>query len=98
MKTLGHNDIAGVALRAPRAGTTGERIMIETKPPEELPAVLTVDEVAELLRVDRKTVYEQIARGELPGARRVGRAIRISRDAVIKWLAEGQGRVPRSRR
>jgi excisionase family DNA binding protein len=63
-----------------------------------LPEVLTVDELAALLRVDRKTVYAQIARGEIPGVRRLGKTIRISRDAVLRWLAEGQGRVSRSRR
>ncbi len=64
----------------------------------ELPAVLTVDEVALLLRVERKTVYEAIARGELPGVRRIGRLIRVSRAAVLEWLANGQVRVGRSTR
>jgi len=59
------------------------------------PAVLTVDEAAALLRVDRKSVYESIRRGELPGVVRVGRAIRIGRTALLQWLA-GQGRVSRS--
>lgn len=51
--------------------------------------VLTVDEVADLLRVDRKTVYEAIRRRELPGVVRVGRAIRVSRVALEAWLASG---------
>jgi excisionase family DNA binding protein len=38
-----------------------------------LPELLRVEELAELLRVDRKTVYEAIAKGEIPGARRLGR-------------------------
>ena len=63
-----------------------------------VPAVLTVDELATLLRVDRKSAYAAISRGEIPGARRIGRAIRISRDAVLAWLGEAQGRVPRSKR
>jgi excisionase family DNA binding protein len=54
------------------------------------PAVLTVDELAVLLRVERKTAYAAVARGEVPGVRRVGRCIRISRDAVLKWLAQGE--------
>jgi excisionase family DNA binding protein len=61
-------------------------------------AVLTVDEVADLLRVNRKSVYNAIARGEIPGVRRFGTAIRLSRESVLRWLAEGQGRVSRSRR
>jgi excisionase family DNA binding protein len=58
--------------------------------------VMTVDELAELLRVDRKTAYSAIAQGEIPGVRRIGRTIRISRDTVLIWL--GEGRVSRSRR
>lgn len=58
-----------------------------------LPDVLTVQEVAALLRVNRKTVYRAIERRELPGARRIGSTIRVSRDAVLRWLAEGQAGV-----
>src|SRR5580658_10439389 len=65
---------------------------------EPEPAVLTVDELAALLRVNRKTVYEALARGEIPGARRLGATYRILRDAVLEWLASGQDRVARSRR
>lgn len=51
-----------------------------------LPAIVTVEEVAKLLRVNRKTVYEAIKRREVPGVRRIGGTIRISRDAVLGWL------------
>lgn len=64
---------------------------------EALPEVLTVPEVAALLRVDRKTIYAMVQRGEIPGARRLGTAIRFSRATVVAWLAQGQGRAPRSR-
>lgn len=60
--------------------------------------VMTVDELADLLRLDRKTVYSAIARGEIPGVRRVGRTIRISRPAIVTWLLSGQGCVSRSSR
>ena len=60
--------------------------------------VLTVDELAALLRVNRKTVYDALSRGEIPGARRVGSTYRILRAAVIGWLASGQGRVSHSKR
>jgi len=55
----------------------------------DLPTVLKVDELAELLRLSRNTVYESIQRGEIPGVRRVGRCIVISRDAVLDWLSQG---------
>lgn len=67
-------------------------------PSASLPLVLTVDELAVVLRIDRKTVYSAIQRGEIPGVRHVGAVIRISRDAVLNWLAQGQGRAARSRR
>lgn len=59
--------------------------------------VMTVAEGARLLRVNPKTIYSQIQRGELPGTRRVGRKIRLSRSALLSWLTQGQGRVSRSK-
>ena len=56
------------------------------------------DELADLLRVERKTVYSAIRRGEIPGVQRVGRTIRIGRAAVVSWLNSGQGCVSRSKR
>ena len=55
---------------------------------DDAPA-LTVDELAAELRVNRKAVYAAIARGEIPGARRVGRTIRISRRAFNEWFSSG---------
>jgi excisionase family DNA binding protein len=52
-----------------------------TAPSEQDRTVLTVDELAGLLRVERKTAYAAIARGEIPGVRSVGRSIRVSRSA-----------------
>lgn len=65
--------------------------------PDQLPPIMTVDELAFLLRVNRKTVYDAIAANEIPGVRRVGKTIRISRDVVVNWL-QGEGRVSSSRR
>lgn len=49
--------------------------------------VMTTDEVADLLRVDRKTVYDMAKRQKIPH-RRVGRLIRFSRAAVLAWLEQ----------
>jgi hypothetical protein len=38
---------------------------VRNQPP--IPLVLTVEEVADLLRVNRKTVYQAATRGEIPG-------------------------------
>lgn len=59
---------------------------------DSLPPVLTVEEVADLMRVDRKTAYAAIAGGGVPGVRRLGRCIRVSRDVFVRWLSEGEGR------
>lgn len=65
---------------------------------EQQPEVLTADEVAKLLRVNRKTVYAAFRQGEIPGGRRVGGTIRFSRARVLQWLNEGQECAPRSPR
>ena len=48
-------------------------------------AVLDVEEVARLLRVGRNTVYELVARNQIPH-RRLLKQIRFSRSAVMSWL------------
>ena len=50
------------------------------------PDVLTIEQLAELLQVDEKTVRSLAAKGELPG-RKLGRQWRFSRQAVLDWLA-----------
>jgi excisionase family DNA binding protein len=70
--------------------------LAEAAPAES--AVLTVDELAALLRLNRKSVYDALSRGEIPGARRVGSTYRILRAAVIDWLSSGQGRASHSKR
>jgi excisionase family DNA binding protein len=49
--------------------------------------ILTADEIARMLRVDRKTVYEAAQRGELPH-RRLGRRLLFERGAVLRWLRQ----------
>jgi excisionase family DNA binding protein len=60
-------------------------------PSDALPSVLTVEEIARLLRVNRKTVYDAVRARAIPFAR-VGRLLRFNPDAVLQWL-RGQGRV-----
>jgi excisionase family DNA binding protein len=49
--------------------------------------ILIVAELAKKLRINRKTAYTRIAAGEIPGATKVGRAIRISLPVIEAWLA-----------
>ncbi len=60
----------------------------------EPPAVLTVTEAAELLRLARNTVYAAAARGEIPSVR-VGRRLLIPRDALERFLSRS-GAAPES--
>jgi excisionase family DNA binding protein len=47
--------------------------------------VLTVSEAAAILRVGRNQLYQAVARGEL-GAVRIGRSIRIPKQALLDLL------------
>ncbi len=62
----------------------------EAGAPASLPEVLTVEEAAAFLRVNRKTFYEAVRLGSVPGVIRLGRVIRISKSALISWV-QGNG-------
>jgi len=53
-----------------------------------LPDVLKVREAAAVLRIGRNQLYEAVARGELR-AIRIGRTIRIPKQALLDLLATG---------
>lgn len=53
-------------------------VMMETK-------VYTVEEVADLLKVNARTVYKMVDRDEIRSVR-VGRQIRIPQDAIDAFL------------
>jgi len=54
---------------------------------------LTVRELAELLRVSRRTAYILVQTGQVPSVR-VGGSIRIPRAALVHELANGMRRAP----
>ncbi|MDQ3295800.1 MAG: helix-turn-helix domain-containing protein [Myxococcota bacterium] len=47
--------------------------------------VMIADEVAEFLRLDRKTVYDYATRGVIPH-QRIGKRMLFSRLALVSWL------------
>jgi excisionase family DNA binding protein len=55
-----------------------------------LPLVLTPKEAAQLLRAHPNTLYDLLARGELPHVQ-VGRQKRIPRWGLLAWLARESG-------
>lgn len=71
----------------PPSGLITYRATFNDLAPASVDTLLTVKEVAGRLAIGRTTVYELIARGELP-ALRIGRARRIPASAVARFIAE----------
>jgi excisionase family DNA binding protein len=53
--------------------------------------IMTTKEIAEYLRLHQITVCKYAAEGEIP-AIRVGRVWRFDKEAIDKWIGEGQGK------
>ena len=70
----------------PRQGTRLGLVDSSTSALAMLPEVLTAREAAAILRVGRNQLYQAVARGQL-GAIRIGRSIRIPRQALLALLA-----------
>jgi excisionase family DNA binding protein len=58
--------------------------------------MMTLDEVAEYLRVHKITIYRAIKAGEDLGQMRVGRVWRFSRESVVRF-AGGEGATAKTR-
>ncbi len=61
-------------------------------PSRSLPQLLTMAEVADVLRTSSKATYAMVARGQLPGVVRIGRRVLVHADELVDWL--DQKRVP----
>jgi excisionase family DNA binding protein len=57
---------------------------------EDLPAILNMQQVQILLRVSRPKVYELANTAGFPAVR-IGRAIRVPREALLRWIEEQTG-------
>jgi excisionase family DNA binding protein len=64
----------------------------------DLAPLLTVDEVADLLRRSSKSVYSMIERAQLPGVTRLGRRVLVRRDDLLRWLNESRASSRKERR
>jgi len=56
---------------------------------EDLPIVMTADEVAEYLRIPRSSVYKLAQEGRIP-CQKAGRRWRFHRAAIDQWLSNTQ--------
>lgn len=50
--------------------------------------IMTIQEVAALLRISERTIYAMAKEGRLPGAVKVGRSWRVLRPKLMAWLEE----------
>ena len=65
--------------------------MSDQKGPGEL---LTIEEVCELLRVDRTTLWRRRKRGQFPQPVKInGYTARYRRATVLKWMRENYGHI-----
>lgn len=89
------------AYRAIERGGEALRRSMDTSdlggPRGDPPEFLTVDEVADLLRCDRKAVYEAVRHGQIP-CLRIGRLVRVRRTDLVRFTSPGQGRASGRRR
>ena len=76
---------------------SGRIVYLSETPPDpgrtlfdDVPHVMERKTVAELMGVDVKTVSREIQRGRLK-CFHVGRSVRITRDALIEYVKEGEG-------
>jgi excisionase family DNA binding protein len=60
-----------------------------------LPVLLTVDEVANLLRTSRRGIYAMIARRQLPGVVRLRRRVLLGADDLLHWLNQKRAPSPK---
>ena len=50
-----------------------------------MPEVMTAEQLAEYLQIDKQTVYRKARKGEIPCVR-IGRVVRFRKDMVDAWL------------
>jgi excisionase family DNA binding protein len=60
-----------------------------------LPTFLTARDVADMLRVDERTVLRWAQRDASMPATRLGRVVRFEREPLLRWLARKQPRAAR---
>ena len=51
------------------------------------PPLLTVQDLALLLATSNSGVYSRVARGQIPGALRIGRSLRFDPRVIAEWLS-----------
>lgn len=58
---------------------------------EKHESVLTIDELAEYLKISKSTLYKLVQERKIPG-QKVGRHWRFHRETIDRWLGEQKGK------
>lgn len=56
---------------------------------DDLPLLLSAEQLVDLLPFSKRTVYGLLREGEVPGARKLGRKWVIHRDTLLEWIMSG---------
>ena len=64
-------------------------------PIAELPTLLTVDDLAQLLRTTRTAVYAMVARDQIPGVIRLRRRVLFRAEDLLEWLDQNRAPSPK---
>jgi excisionase family DNA binding protein len=64
--------------------------MLSPAPTHPTIEILSADEVAAWLKVDRKSIYNAAARGQIPH-QRLGKRLLFNRAALVAWLHHARG-------
>lgn len=54
--------------------------------PRQPDAVMTIDELADYLKISKSTLYHLVRRGEVPGTK-IGRHWRFHRSTIEAWMS-----------
>ncbi len=65
-----------------------ERALTQLRSKQNQPLLLKAEEAGQLLGIGRSKVFLMMASGELPGVVRLGRSVRISREALERWVRD----------
>lgn len=63
--------------------------------PPSLPRLLTIDDVASLLRTTRRAIYAMVERHQLPGVIRIRRRVLFRADDLLDWLDQKRALSPK---
>ena len=56
-------------------------------PPEALPEVMTIDQVARYLQLHKQVVYRHVRDGHIPVSR-IGSTLRFKKSVIDRWLVD----------